>query len=147
MNIEKLNNKYFTLFSSLYSERAKLPGKQYDLMADALHRLYEDELMRLFDQIELETSAEEFMLKLKIANETPKRGFFWRWNKYAKKLRENYFADFENTLAQIGKNTALMKADTQERLAETTPISTEQATVTALPNAEATVLLEQKPKG
>ena len=146
MTIEKLNNKYFMLFSNLYAERAKLPDQQYDLMAGALHQLYQEELMRLFDRVKLETSAEQFLLKLKIANETPKRRWF-RWNKYAKELRKNYFADFENTLAQIGKNTALMKADTNEIRADatTTPIPTAQATVTAIPQAESSDFPDSNP--
>lgn len=151
MTLEQLNNKYYTLFSDLYTNRAKLPPKQYDLMAKALNEAYSGELMLVFDKIELDTATETYLLKLKIANETPKRGFFWRWNKYAKEIRKNYFASLENALAQISKNTGLLNTDTAELRSEPKPeeISIEQATTvaTALPNADGPELLEQKPKG
>lgn len=149
MTLEQLNNKYYTLFSDLYSNRAKLPPKQYDIMAKALNQAYTDELVRVFDQIELDTANENYLLKLKIGNETPKRGFFWRWNRYAKELRKNYFASFENTLAEISKNTGLLKADTLQLQSETEQAPAEETitTATTLPNVEPTGLLEQKPKG
>ena len=153
MTIEQLHNKYYLLFSELYANRAKLPDKQYALMSSALTQAYESERDLLVDELELETATNKFLLKLKVCNETPKRGgLFRRWNKYARTLRKNYFAEFENTLAQISNETKCIKENTQELNAETTEETTPIETVTTV-DAETTLsppeqvpLLEEKTK-
>lgn len=102
--LNDLNEKYYELYGRLFRFRVCVSKKQFEVMSTALLKSYESELREVEDELELETSARRYLLKLKLQNEKPRRqGLFklFRLNAYAKALRKNYYKQFEETLKEL----------------------------------------------
>lgn len=107
--LNDLNEKYYELYGRLFYYRDCVSKKQYEVMSAALLRAYEGELKQVEDEFELETSVAKYLLKLRLANEKPRRrGLFrlFKLNRYAEALRKNYYKQFEETLKELELKTS-----------------------------------------
>ena len=104
MTICELNNKYYSLFETLYNASSKLPEKQFVIMSNVLMKQYEQEVEDYLDEQELNFAMQRFALKFKVQAYTPRRVFLWRWNKTARQLLKQYKAELQTFLAELGKD-------------------------------------------
>ena len=138
MKIQELNSKYFGLFGELYANRTLLPEKQMKVMSAVLMNDYAQEVEDYFDEQMLTFSMQRFERKFKVKMYTPRRGFLWAWNKTAKKLLNQYKADFQVFLASLEKNAREGNKYAQELKQEPAPAPAKQ--VQQLPEGQSTAL-------
>lgn len=100
MTIEALNDKYFSLYGDLYSNRSLLTEKQYDVIAKTLLQQYIEELDICLTERILEVGIKNFELHFRSRVYVPRRGFFG-YNKIAKRLLKQYKAQFLTELKKL----------------------------------------------
>lgn len=100
MNLQKLNRKYYELFGELYTERALLGNRQYEIMYKTLVDQYKKDLDVVLTEKELKVGEGVFELKYRAANYLPHRRFLFFHNKMAKLLLKKYDSELNAALAQ-----------------------------------------------
>lgn len=100
MTIENLNDKYFSLYGDLFSNRSLLTEKQYDVMAKTLLQQYLEELDISLTERILEVGIKNFELHFRSRVYVPRRGFFG-YNRIAKRLLKQYKAQFLTELKKL----------------------------------------------
>ena len=75
---QSLNDRYYTLFAALYTNRALLPDKQYRMMSDALTTAYKQELDDLLSAEMLKNARQIYEMRFKKRYYIPRGFWFWR---------------------------------------------------------------------
>ena len=75
---QSLNDRYYTLFAALYTNRALLPDKQYKTMSDALTTAYKQELDDLLSAELLKNARQIYEMRFKKRYYIPRGILFWR---------------------------------------------------------------------
>jgi len=115
MTIEKLYEKYYSLYGNLFASRNIFPNdKVYNFFAEGLFDRFKQELDVCNTEYVLDEGSKMFELKFKAANYIPRRTWLWRFNRTAKALRKLFIAEFNNYLANLELGKTETKVDTQD---------------------------------
>lgn len=115
MTIEKLYEKYYSLYGNLFASRNIFPNtKVYCFFAESLFDRFKQELDVCNTEYVLGEGSKIFELKFKAANYIPRRTWFWRLNRTAKALRKLYIEEFRNFLANLELGKTETKVDTKD---------------------------------
>ena len=101
---QSLNDRYYTLFAALYTNRALLPDKQYKTMSDALTTAYKQELDDLLSAEMLKNARQIYEMRFKKRYYIPRGILFWR-NDVSRAYRKACKAAFRQFLADLQKAT------------------------------------------
>lgn len=99
---QSLNDRYYTLFAALYTNRALLPDKQYKTMSDALTTAYKQELDDLLSAEMLKNARQIYEMRFKKRYYIPRGFWFWR-NDVSRAYRKACKAAFRQFLADLQK--------------------------------------------
>lgn len=101
---QSLNDRYYTLFAALYTNRALLPDKQYKMMSEALSAAYKQELDDLLSTEMLKNARQIYEMRFKKRYYIPRGFWFWR-NDVSRAYRKACKAAFRQFLADLQKAT------------------------------------------
>ena len=101
---QSLNDRYYTLFAALYTNRALLPDKQYKMMSEALSAAYKQELDDLLSAELLKNARQIYVMRFKKRYYIPRGILFWR-NDVSRAYRKACKAAFRQFLADLQKAT------------------------------------------
>lgn len=99
---QSLNDRYYTLFAALYTNRALLPDKQYKMMSEALSAAYKQELDDLLSAEMLKNARQIYEMRFKKRYYIPRGILFWR-NDVSRAYRKACKAAFRQFLADLQK--------------------------------------------
>lgn len=99
---QSLNDRYYTLFAALYTNRALLPDKQYKMMSEALSAAYKQELDDLLSAEMLKNARQIYEMRFKKRYYIPRGFWFWR-NDVSRAYRKACKAAFRQFLADLQK--------------------------------------------
>ena len=99
---QSLNDRYYTLFAALYTNRAVLPDKQYKMMSEALSAAYKQELDDLLSTEMLKNARQIYEMRFKKRYYIPRGFWFWR-NDVSRAYRKACKAAFRQFLADLQK--------------------------------------------
>lgn len=99
---QSLNDRYYTLFAALYTNRALLPDKQYKMMSEALSAAYKQELDDLLSAEMLKNARQIYEMRFKKRYYIPRGIWFWR-NDVSRAYRKACKAAFRQFLADLQK--------------------------------------------
>lgn len=107
---QSLNDRYYTLFAALYTNRALLPDKQYKMMSEALSAAYKQELDDLLSAEMLKNARQIYEMRFKKRYYIPRGILFWR-NDVSRAYRKACKAAFRQFLADLQKTKPEPAAD------------------------------------
>lgn len=128
---QSLNDRYYTLFAALYTNRALLPDKQYKMMSEALSAAYKQELDDLLSAEMLKNARQIYEMRFKKRYYIPRGILFWR-NDVSRAYRKACKAAFRQFLADLQKTKPEPAADPPE---DTAPPDLHPVTVSTDPPA------------
>lgn len=99
---QSLNDRYYTLFAALYTNRALLPDKQYKMMSEALSAAYKQELDDLLSAEMLKNARQIYEMRFKKRYYIPRGILFWR-NDVSRAYQKACKAAFRQFLADLQK--------------------------------------------
>lgn len=97
---QSLNDRYYTLFAALYTNRALLPDKQYKMMSEALTAAYKQELDDLLSAELLKNARQIYEKRWKRRYYIPHGILFWQ-NDVARAYKKACKAAFRRFLADL----------------------------------------------
>lgn len=97
---QSLNDRYYTLFAALYTNRALLPEKQYKMMSEALSAAYKQELDDLLSAEMLKNARQIYERRFKKRYYIPRGFWFWQ-NDVARAYKKACKAAFRRFLADL----------------------------------------------
>lgn len=97
---QSLNDRYYTLFAALYTNRALLPDKQYKMMSEALSAAYKQELDDLLSAELLKNARQIYEKRWRRRYYIPHGILFWQ-NDVARAYKKACKAAFRRFLADL----------------------------------------------
>lgn len=114
---QSLNDRYYTLFGALYTNRALLPEKQYKMMSEALTAAYKQELDDLLSAELLKNARQIYEKRWRRRYYIPHGILFWQndvaraYKKACKAAFRRFLADLQNEKTDPPDHTPDVPAD------------------------------------